>query len=115
MVSVVAGDYYTEVTVKMSQNGIVYVYPLPTEVQIAPDDISIVTYGFSANVTAGVNSVIIVEELQAKSSYNLYVTGRNQNNQESSPSRIVKVVTTLARIYLFFYCYSSYPSNPNDL
>ena len=105
MVSVTAGDYYTEVTVKMSQSGTVYVYPLPTEVQIAPDDLSIVTYGFSSNVTAGVNSIIIVEELEAKSSYNLYVTGRGSNNEVSSPSRIVKVVTTLARNFFIVVLY----------
>lgn len=105
MVSVTAGDYYAEVTVKMSQNGIVYIYPLPAEVEVAPDDSTIVTYGFSVNVTAGVNSVSYVEELEAKSSYSLYISGRGVNNEMSSPSRIVKVVTTLSRI-LFYSCLS---------
>lgn len=104
MVSVTAGDYYAEVTVKMSQNGVIYVYPLPTEVEVAPEDSTIVTYGFSANVTAGTNHVIYVEELEAKSSYNLYVTGRGVSNEVSSPSRIVKVVTTLSRRVLLLVC-----------
>ena len=100
VISANAGDYYAEVTVKMSQNGTVYVYPLPAEVEVAPNDISIVTYGFSANVVAGVNSVIYVEELESKSSYNLYITGRGVNNEVSSPSRIIRVITTLSRMIL---------------
>ena len=110
MVSVTPGDYYVEVSVKMSENGLVYIYPLPVEVQLAPDDSTIVTYGFSANVTAGVESVIIVEELESKSSYNLYVSGRGVNNEVSSPSRIVRAITTLARIPL---CFGITHSNPS--
>ena len=84
----------------MSQNGTVYVYPLPAAVELAPDDIPIVTYRLSATVVAGVNSVIYVEELESKSSYNLYITGRGVNNELSSPSRIIKVITTLSRMVL---------------
>ena len=91
-----AGDYYAEVTVRMNQNGIVYVYPLPAEVQVAPDDETIVSYGYSANVAAGEDTIIYVEELEARSSYTLYVSGRNGEGEMSSPSRVVRVVTTLS-------------------
>ena len=68
MVSVDAGDYYATVTVRMSESGFVYAYPLPADVQIAPDDETIVTYGYSAIATAGEDPRIIVEELEARSS-----------------------------------------------
>ena len=99
MVSVDAGDYYADVTVRMSENGYVYVYPLPADVQIAPDDATIVTYGYSAIANAGEDTRIIVEELEARSSYTLFLTGRDENGQVSSPSRLIRVVTTLARSF----------------
>lgn len=97
MVSVDAGDYYATVTVRMSESGYVYAYPLPADVQIAPDDETIVTYGYSAIATAGEDTRIIVEELEARSSYTLFVTGRDEAGQMSSPSRLIRVVTTLPR------------------
>ena len=109
----VVGDYYIEVPVQMSQDGIVYVYPLPTEVQIAPDDSSIISYGFSGNVTAGVQKSIFVEELQSRSSYNLYITGRSTAGVVSSPARIVRAATTTARSSLHINLIASHCSHPN--
>ena len=93
----VVGDYYIEVPVQMSQDGIVYVYPLPSEVQIAPDDSSILNYGFSGNVTAGVQKSIIVQQLESRSSYTLYITGRSATGVVSNPARVVRSATTAAR------------------
>ena len=101
MISVTAGDYYAEVSVRLSQTGVVYVYPLPVEVEVAPDDSTIVTYGFSASVAAGESTTIYVEELESRSSYTLYISGRNQEGVMSNPSRIVRVVTTTARLSSF--------------
>ena len=90
-----------EVSARLNQDGVIYVYALPVEVTIAPDDQTIITYGISANVTAGVNSTLYIENLQSTSSYTLYISGRGLDNTISSPSRIVRVVTTSARIQLF--------------
>lgn len=90
-----------EVSARLNQDGVIYVYALPVEVTIAPDDQTIITYGVSANVTAGVDSTLYVENLHASSSYTLYISGRGLDNTISSPSRIVRVVTTSARIQLF--------------
>ena len=98
VLSTTAGDYYVEVSARLSQDGVVYVYPLPIEVTVAPDDSTIVTYGFSANATAGVAVSIYAQELQASMSYNLYISGRGLDGSISSPSRIIRVVTTTARM-----------------
>lgn len=82
----------------MSTDGVIYVYALPIEMTIAPDDQAIVTYGFSANVTAGVAQTIYVQNLQSTSSYTLYISGRGLDDAISSPSRIVRVITTTARM-----------------
>lgn len=108
MRDLVVGDYYIEVPVQMSQDGIVYVYPLPTEVQTAPDDSSIINYGFSGNVTAGVQKSIIVQELSPRSSYNLYITGRSTTGVVSSPARIVRAATTTARSFVCSLLTASY-------
>lgn len=95
----------------MSLDGVIYVYPLPIEVTVAPDDSTIVTYGFSANATAGVAVTIYAEELQASASYNLYVSGRSLDGSVSSPSRIIRVVTTTARIIFWHMVIYSNASN----
>ena len=84
----------------MSQTGTIYVYPLPAEVEVAPDDETIVEYGFSADVVADETQSVFVEELQASTSYSLYISGRSEDGVVSSPSRLVRVVTTQARMVL---------------
>ena len=90
-----------EVSARLNQNGVIYVYALPIGVTIVPDDQTIITYGISANVTAGVNSTLYIENLQSTSSYTLYISGRGLDNTISTPSRIVRVITTSARIIMF--------------
>lgn len=113
VLSASAGDYYAEVSAKLSQDGLIYVYPLPVEVTVAPDDSTIDEYGFSVNVTAGVAATVYVEELQASSSYNLYVSGRGVGGAVSSPSRIIKVITTTARRGEFVRSLFSHTSDPD--
>ena len=42
---------------------------------------------------------MIIQQVKCNN-YNLYITGRGVNNEVSSPSRIIKVITTLSRMVL---------------